>query len=73
MFPGEPLIVVVSAFGKTTNALEELVRMPVFTMQGNKDGLLREIIDYHTMIYIHQCSFPDPGKTVTEGLSRGCQ
>ena len=25
MFPGEPLIIVVSAFGKTTNALEELI------------------------------------------------
>ena len=24
-FPGEPLIIVVSAFGKTTNALEELI------------------------------------------------
>ncbi len=25
MFPGEPLIIIVSAFGKTTNALEELI------------------------------------------------
>jgi aspartate kinase len=49
MFPGEPLIIVVSAFGKTTNALENLI-----TAGYNKEGRVREILadikKYHSEI-----------------------
>ncbi|MCK9400505.1 MAG: aspartate kinase [Bacteroidales bacterium] len=61
MFPGEPLIIVVSAFGKTTNAIEKLI-----TSRFNGERQTREIsgkiIDYHQEIL--QGLFPDPGHPV---------
>ncbi len=42
MFPGEPLIIVVSAFGKTTNALEELISN-VFRHSGQIEELSGKI------------------------------
>lgn len=47
-FPGEPLIIVVSAFGKTTNALEKLV-----AARHNEDqtqNIINTIKDYHADI-----------------------
>lgn len=48
-FPGEGLIIVISAFGKTTNALEGLVDAG-FRNEGNTSDLIRKISDYHTEI-----------------------
>jgi len=49
MFPGEPLVIVVSAFGKTTNAFEELI-----SARFNGDRETRDIIgkirEYHAEI-----------------------
>jgi len=56
MFPGEPLIVVVSAFGKTTNALEKLI-MTRFNGEGQTREITGKIIDYHNEIL--QGLFPD--------------
>jgi len=46
MFPGEPLIVVVSAFGKTTNALEELI-LTRFNGERQIQEISGKIRDYH--------------------------
>jgi aspartate kinase len=46
MFNGEPLIIVVSAFGKTTNSLEDLIQS-CFNKDGHSAFLLKKIIDYH--------------------------
>jgi aspartate kinase len=56
MFPGEPLIIVVSAFGKTTNALEELIQAR-YRQSENVDNIIGKIIDYHREI-LHNL-FPD--------------
>jgi aspartate kinase len=46
LFPKENLTIVVSAMGKTTNALEDLTR--AYTKgKGNKDTIIAEIHDYH--------------------------
>jgi len=44
-----PLIIVVSAFGKTTNALEEVVNSK-YEGQGNPSLLLKKILDYHLSV-----------------------
>ena len=44
-----PLIIVVSAFGKTTNALEEVVNSK-YEGQGNPSLLLKKIFDYHLSV-----------------------
>jgi aspartate kinase len=49
MFPGEPLIIVVSAFGKTTNALEELIRS-CLSDDGQNRELFDKIREYHSEI-----------------------
>jgi len=49
MFPGEPLIIVVSAFGKTTNALEELIASR-YRQDGSVQDLIGKIIGYHAEI-----------------------
>ena len=56
MFPDEPLLIVVSAFGKTTNALERLVDS-AFNGSTDRDGILQEIEDYHNGII--RVLFPD--------------
>ena len=56
MFPDEPLLIVVSAFGKTTNALERLVDS-AFNGSTDRDGILKEIEDYHNGII--RVLFPD--------------
>ncbi|MDX9907157.1 MAG: aspartate kinase [Bacteroidales bacterium] len=45
-YPGIPLVIVVSAFGKTTNALEELIASKI-SADGRSDQLFRQIKDYH--------------------------
>jgi aspartate kinase len=49
MYPAEPLVIVVSAFGKTTNALEELV-ISCFNGEGKTGNLTGKIIEYHSEI-----------------------
>jgi aspartate kinase len=49
MFPGEPLIVVVSALGKTTNALEELIACR-FRREGDVQIICENIKKYHDEI-----------------------
>jgi aspartate kinase len=51
MFPGETLIIVVSAFGKTTNALEELV-LSCVRKDGKQQGLIDQLKDYHS-VFLH--------------------
>ena len=49
MFPGEPLIIVVSAFGKTTNALEELISSR-YGQDDHFHDIIMKIRDYHAGI-----------------------
>ncbi len=56
MFPGEPLLIVVSAFGKTTNALEELV-FSTFKNHDDKEDLYRKVISSQKTIF--DGLFPD--------------
>jgi aspartate kinase len=56
MFPGEPLIIIVSAFGKTTNALEELI-LTSYRRNGLVYNTFGNIKNYHTEIL--QGLFPD--------------
>lgn len=49
MFPGEPLIIVISAFGKTTNALEELVASR-YHQEGQVQDIFENIKKYHAEI-----------------------
>jgi aspartate kinase len=60
-YPDEILIIVVSALGKTTNALEELIHA-VFHNGENTDALLEKIISYHDEILAG--IFPDPSNPV---------
>ncbi len=48
-FAGQETIVVVSAMGKVTNGLEELVNA-YFNKEGNAESFLQKIKDYHTII-----------------------
>lgn len=45
-FTDEPLLIVVSAFGKTTNALEKLASA-AFNRNPEKENILHDIFDYH--------------------------
>ena len=56
LYPGESIVIVVSALGKTTNALEELIDAS-FNNAGDADGLLKKIKDYHQEIL--EGLFPD--------------
>jgi aspartate kinase len=49
MYPGESLIIVVSAFGKTTNALEELIQSR-FYGQGDSETILGGVLKYQKEI-----------------------
>jgi aspartate kinase len=49
MYPGESLIIVVSAFGKTTNALEELIRAR-FYGEGDPERILSAILKFQVEI-----------------------
>jgi aspartate kinase len=51
-FPDEPLLIVVSAFGKTTNALEKLASA-AFNRNPEKEHILRDLFDYHDDIIHH--------------------
>lgn len=54
MFPGEPLLIVISAFGKTTNALEELINLAYYRdsiPDGVPDGVLSRISRYHKSVF----------------------
>lgn len=55
-YPSEPLVIVVSALGKTTNALEELISAG-FNKSGRKNELLGQITGYHSSII--SSLFPD--------------
>jgi aspartate kinase len=46
LYAGEKIVVVVSAMGKTTNALEKLTRAHFYN-EGNVEELLKEIKDFH--------------------------
>ena len=48
-FKGEKLLVVISAMGKTTNALEKVVN-DYFFSKGNAHTSLKEVRDYHQQI-----------------------
>jgi aspartate kinase len=48
-FLGQEIIVVISAMGKTTNGLEELVNA-YFNKKGDAEGILQRIKDYHQEI-----------------------
>lgn len=65
LYPGEPLIIVVSALGKTTNALEELITAS-FEGSGNTTEILDRIISYHHEII--QRIFPDPAHPVYKDI-----
>jgi aspartate kinase len=52
MFPKESLLIVVSAFGKTTNALEKLTDSAIYN-KGDRNAILQEIFDYHDDIIHH--------------------
>lgn len=51
LFPSDEIAVVVSAMGKTTNALEDLCRS-IFYNKGNQSNLIEEISQYHRDIYM---------------------
>lgn len=48
LYPDDPLIIVVSAFGKTTNALEDLISARL--EQKNTEVIFQKIFDYHREI-----------------------
>jgi aspartate kinase len=64
MFPGEMLLIVVSAFGKTTNALEELVTASYEDMETR--GISEKISGYHQEIM--QGLFPGSGHPVQQEI-----
>lgn len=57
-FSGENLLVVVSAMGKTTNALEKVVNA-VYTKEGNALHLLQDIKEFHQEIMFELFSNPE--------------
>ncbi|MCU0370215.1 MAG: aspartate kinase [Bacteroidales bacterium] len=61
MYPDEPLLVVISAFGKTTNALEEVI-LSRFRKEQQVQELVGNIKKYHTEIL--SGLFPDQGHPV---------
>src|ERR1043165_6524607 len=65
-FPGEEIIVVVSAMGKTTNALERLADA-IFYKKENAAAVLDEIKKYHFDIIAEL--FPDKSHPVYNEIS----
>ena len=63
---GEPLVIVVSAMGKTTNRLEQLV--PGVRPAAEHPALLEQLHDYHTDIIRNL--FPDPQHPVYADFER---
>lgn len=61
LYPDQPLIVVVSAMGKTTNALEKLVKA-YFYQEGSVDDCLNATLRFHENI-LHEL-FPDTSNPV---------
>jgi aspartate kinase len=66
MYPDEPLVIVVSALGKTTNALEELIQAG-FNKSGDMESILNRINGYHHDIL--QGIFPDLSHPVYNDVS----
>jgi len=66
LFPGEPLVVVVSAMAKTTNALEEVVKA---YCSGSDEAaeLLNKVKHYHTEVL--EQLFPDTNAEVYEKIN----
>ena len=60
-FDEEPIIVVVSAMGKTTNALEEIVSA-WYDESGDIENKLTKVLDFHQLILADL--FPDPQSPV---------
>lgn len=68
LFKEEPLIIVVSAFGKTTNALEEIISAG-FHETGETDDLLQNLQAYHDQIMAGLfAGISHPVYTETSGL-----
>ena len=61
LFPGERLVVVVSAMGKTTNGLEKVVKAHC-NKTGEATSLLQEVKSYHDTIL--ESLFPDSNASV---------
>ncbi len=61
LFPGEPLVVVVSAMGKTTNGLEKVVKAHC-NKTGEAISFLHEVRSYHDTIL--ESLFPDANAAV---------
>jgi len=66
LFPKEDLVIVVSAIGKTTNALEELTDA-FFFKKGNAEQLLSKIKEAH--IELMNQLFPDPSDPIYNEIS----
>lgn len=58
LFPSNQIAVVVSAMGKTTNALEKLNRS-IFYSNGDQKEIIQEIKDYHWEIYSNLFPYRD--------------
>jgi len=61
LFPGEPLVVVISAMGKTTNALEKVVKAHC-EKSGEANQFLQEVKSYHEGVL--ENLFPDQNAEV---------
>jgi len=61
LFPGEPLVVVISAMGKTTNALEKVVKAHC-EKNGEANQFLQEVKSYHEGVL--ENLFPDQNAEV---------
>ncbi len=65
-FPNEKILVVISAMGKTTNALEKVVN-DFYYKKGDAHTALEEVKRYHYTIMSHL--FPDTGNAVFEEVN----
>ncbi|MBO4751212.1 MAG: aspartate kinase [Bacteroidales bacterium] len=61
---GHPMVIVVSAMGKTTNALEQLV--PGVKEEDEQDIVYKTLVDYHLQIVRHL--FPNPADGIYDSL-----
>ncbi|MHC1707785.1 MAG: aspartate kinase [Bacteroidales bacterium] len=66
LYPDQPLLIVVSAMGKTTNALENLVNAYI-SKDDNIEEVISEILNYHQII-LHDL-FPDKLNPVYNAFS----
>lgn len=61
---GHPMVIVVSAMGKTTNALEQLV--PGVKQEDEQDIIYKNLVEYHLQIVRHL--FPNPSDKIYDRL-----